>query len=69
VRREVSTALLDGEPVLGEWVLVHVGFALQRVDEQEAHKTIALLEAMGDALDRELEEIRTSGESPPASAA
>jgi hydrogenase expression/formation protein HypC len=60
VRREVSTALLDGEPAVGEWVLVHVGFALQRVDEKEAQKTLALLEAMGDALERELAEIKES---------
>jgi hydrogenase expression/formation protein HypC len=54
VRREVSVAcVLDpGEPVescLGAWVLVHVGFALSRIDEAEAMATLAALEALGEA--------------------
>ncbi len=48
VRRRVSVALLDGEPAPGEWVLVHVGFALQRIDEQEARETLDLLVQMND---------------------
>jgi hydrogenase expression/formation protein HypC len=43
VRREVSTALVpDARP--GDWVLVHVGFALHTIDEEEAARTLALLE-------------------------
>jgi hydrogenase expression/formation protein HypC len=43
VRREVSTALLP-EAKVGDWVLVHVGFVLHTIDEEEAARTLALLE-------------------------
>ena len=43
VRREVSTALVP-EARAGDWVLVHVGFALHTIDEAEAERTLALLE-------------------------
>ena len=59
VRRNVSLALCP-EAAPGDWVLVHVGFALQRIDEEEARKTLALLEQMGDAYEQELAEIRDS---------
>jgi hydrogenase expression/formation protein HypC len=36
VRRSVSLALLDEEAAVGDWVLVHVGFALARIDEEDA---------------------------------
>jgi hydrogenase expression/formation protein HypC len=50
VRRTVSIAFTpEVEP--GEWVLVHVGFALARIDEREAAATLQLL---GDAIDAEL---------------
>jgi hydrogenase expression/formation protein HypC len=41
-------------------VLIHVGFALAKVDEHEAHATLALLRQMGDAYEQELEELKTS---------
>ncbi|MGZ4358212.1 MAG: HypC/HybG/HupF family hydrogenase formation chaperone [Gaiellaceae bacterium] len=56
VRRRVSVALLEGDPVPGEWVLVHVGFALQRIDEREAQETLALLVEMNEQYDRQLGE-------------
>jgi hydrogenase expression/formation protein HypC len=43
VRREVSTALVP-EAGVGDWVLVHVGFALHTIDEDEAARTLELLE-------------------------
>jgi hydrogenase expression/formation protein HypC len=43
VRREVSTALVP-EAKEGDWVLVHVGFALHTIDEEEAARTLELLE-------------------------
>ena len=43
VRREVSTALLDTVPEPGDWVLLHVGFALAPIAEEEARATLALL--------------------------
>jgi hydrogenase expression/formation protein HypC len=50
VRREVSVAFTpEVEP--GDWVLVHVGFALAQLDEEEAQATLALL---GEAIAAEL---------------
>jgi hydrogenase expression/formation protein HypC len=43
VRREVSTALVP-EAGIGDWVLVHVGFALHTIDEDEAARTLSLLQ-------------------------
>ena len=42
-------------------MLIHVGFALSRVDEEEAHATLALLRAMGQAYEDELRELQASG--------
>ena len=58
VRRVVSCALLEGEAQVGEWVLVHVGFALDRIDEAQAAETLQLFSDMGEAYERELAEIR-----------
>jgi hydrogenase expression/formation protein HypC len=63
VRRNVNVGLLDlddGGPKPGDWVLVHVGFAISKVDEQEAKATRKLLEDMGTAYEQELEELRAS---------
>lgn len=53
MRREVNIALVcdcasDGQraALIGCWVLIHVGFALSRLDEQEAQETLAALHAM-----------------------
>ena len=60
VRREISVALVDepSAPVEpGDWVLIHVGFALARIDEDEARETLELLQRGAD-LQRELDELR-----------
>ena len=59
VRRAVSIALCP-EASVGDWVLIHVGFALERIDEQQARETIELLEQMGEAYEQEVREIRAS---------
>ena len=59
VRRSVSVALCP-EAGLDDWVLVHVGFALSRIDEEQARETLALLEQMGEAYEQEVREIRAS---------
>ena len=41
VRKEISLALLDGVQV-GDYVILHVGYALSRLDPEEAEKTLAL---------------------------
>jgi hydrogenase expression/formation protein HypC len=59
VRRMVNVGLLDA-PGPGDWVLVHVGFAIASVDEAEAQATLALLREMGAEYETELEELRGS---------
>ena len=64
VRRTVNIGLLDadddGGAAPGDWVLIHVGFALSRVDEEEARATLRLLEQMGQEYEQELEELKAS---------
>ena len=51
VRREVSIACVADRPLsslLGEWVLIHVGFAMSRIDEKEAALTLELLTELGE---------------------
>ena len=63
VLRNVNIGLLDrdGDGARpGDWVLIHVGFAMSRVDEEEARATLELLEKMGDAYEQELEDLKAS---------
>ena len=65
VRRNVNVGLLDagdgGDGAgPGDWVLIHVGFAISKVDEQEASATLKLLEGMGADYEQELEELKAS---------
>jgi hydrogenase expression/formation protein HypC len=59
VLRTVNVGLLD-DPAPGDWVLIHVGFALSKVDEEEAQATLGLLQRMGEAFEQELEDLKTS---------
>jgi hydrogenase expression/formation protein HypC len=58
VRRNVNVGLLEDDAVaVGDWILIHVGFALSKVGEAEAREQLTLLRAMGeDAL--AIEEVR-----------
>ena len=61
VRRNISVALVrpDGiEP--GDWVLIHVGFAMSKIDEAEAHETMKALQLMGQAYADELDMLHAS---------
>lgn len=63
VRRTVNVGLLDSDderPREGDWVLIHVGFAISKVDEAEARATRELLEGMGRDYEQELEELKAS---------
>jgi hydrogenase expression/formation protein HypC len=63
VRRNVNIGLLDSDgtgAAPGDWVLIHVGFAISQVDEEEALATRNLLERMGADYEQELEELRES---------
>ncbi len=59
VRRTVNIGLLD-DVGPGDWVLIHVGFALSQIDEEEAAATLALLQEMGADYELELEELKAS---------
>lgn len=62
VKREINIACIVDEEhpaadCVGDWVLVHVGFAMSRLDEEEAARTLALLEELGD-MQAELDAMR-----------
>jgi hydrogenase expression/formation protein HypC len=63
VKRTINVGLLDaddGGAAPGDWVLIHVGFAISKVDEEEARATRELLERMGADYEQELEELKAS---------
>lgn len=63
VQRNVNIGLLDeegGGAEPGDWVLIHVGFAISKVDEEEARATLNLLEGMGQDYEQELQELKAS---------
>lgn len=60
VRRNVNLGLLDRKEVdLGDYVLVHVGFAMSKVDEKEAEEALNLLRELG-AYDDEVDQFKSS---------
>jgi hydrogenase expression/formation protein HypC len=64
VRRQINIACIvdDAHPVescVGDWVLVHVGFAMSRIDEREAAETLKILAELGEA-QSELDAMRNS---------
>lgn len=64
VRRNVNIGLLAEGPdavTVGDWVLIHVGFAMSKIDEDEARQTREFLETLGAPYEEELAELRTSG--------
>lgn len=63
VRRTVNTFLIaqDGQEVApGDWVLIHVGFAMSRIDEDEAAATLLALESAGESYQQELRDLEAS---------
>ena len=77
VRRRVDLGLLiEDMPKIGDWVLIHVGFAMSKISEQDAVEQMQLLTILGEgeaAMDEvrgygleEAAEFRTAGESPGA---
>lgn len=59
VRKEISLALVE-DAAVGDYVIVHVGYALQKLDEEEALRTLAAFAEMGE-LDELPEELEGSG--------
>jgi hydrogenase expression/formation protein HypC len=61
VQRAINIGLLEGEPLApGDWVLIHVGFALSKIDEREAQAALAFLEGIGQAYEDEMAALRDS---------
>lgn len=63
VKRPINIACIVNEEhsvesCVGDWVLVHVGFAMSRIDAVEAEKTLALLTELGEA-QAEIEAMQT----------
>ncbi|WP_028936737.1 HypC/HybG/HupF family hydrogenase formation chaperone [Pseudonocardia spinosispora] len=55
VKRAVNIGLLEDEELAaGDWILIHVGFALSKIDEEEAAHSLRMLEGMGQAYTDEL---------------
>lgn len=65
VRREVNVACIAGDvsldDLVGSWVLIHVGFAMSRINEEEAAKTLEVLRMLGEAQE-EIEAMRASAQ-------
>jgi hydrogenase expression/formation protein HypC len=61
VGRVVNIGLLEDEHVApGDWVLIHVGFAMSKIDENEARRALEGLQLLGRELDDELQALATS---------
>jgi hydrogenase expression/formation protein HypC len=55
VRRAINIGLLENERLVpGDWVLIHVGFAMSKIDEDEARAAMEFLEGIGQAYDDEI---------------
>ena len=61
VRRTINVGLVLPDGLApGDWVLIHVGFALSKIDEAEARRTTEFLRTLGDAFETEMDELRRS---------
>jgi hydrogenase expression/formation protein HypC len=61
VRRAINIGLLENEPLApGDWVLIHVGFAMSKIDEAEAKAALEFLEGIGQAYDDEIAALQES---------
>ena len=58
VKRNVNVGMLDNV-IVGDYVLVHVGFAMSKVDEKEAEETLRLLQELG-SYEEEFDQFKTS---------
>lgn len=46
-QREISLMVLDGDAAVGDFVLIHVGYAIEVIDEEEAQRTLQMFEELG----------------------
>ncbi|MEO6604460.1 MAG: HypC/HybG/HupF family hydrogenase formation chaperone [Aeromicrobium sp.] len=50
-QRRINIGMLDDPPAAGDWILIHMGFALELIDETKAKEALSGLEMMGQARD------------------
>jgi len=61
VRRKIDLGLLqDDKPVPGDWVLIHVGFAMSKISEQDANEQMSTLRMLGE-IDGAMQEVKGYG--------
>jgi hydrogenase expression/formation protein HypC len=61
VRRAINIGLItEDKPEPGDWILIHVGFALSKIDEEEAKAAMDFLEGIGQAYADEIEALKES---------
>ena len=61
VGRMINIGLLEDEHLVpGDWVLIHVGFAMSKIDEEEANLALASLQMMGEVFSDEVDALMTS---------
>ena len=61
VRRNVNYGLVEDAGIApGDWVLIHVGFAMSKIDEEEAELAMAALRTMGQAYEDEMRAVKES---------
>jgi hydrogenase expression/formation protein HypC len=61
VRRIVNVGLVLPDGIReGSWVLIHVGFAISTIDEEEARRTTEFLQQLGDAYEQEMQQLSRS---------
>ena len=59
VRREINVGLVMGDAggiQVGDWVLIHVGFAMSKIDEEEAGRTLDFIKELGSVYDDEIDQ-------------
>lgn len=56
-QREISLMVLDGDVAVGKYVLIHVGYAIEVIDEEEAQRTLRMFEELEAQEDREMSAI------------
>lgn len=61
VKRKINIGLMEETPLeIGDYVLIHVGFAMSKVDEKQAAEALSMLEMMGETFTEELQAVTES---------
>jgi len=61
VKRRINIGLMEDTPLqVGDYVLIHVGFAMSKIDEKEAAEALSMLEMMGETFTEELQAVAES---------